>query len=146
MNCLQNNIYLLREGFKKKKSMEFSILWRPPPPGGYSMEFIYDFFSVPVSQIRIVCVATLGDLNTGYQDIHVETNLKINGILRGLFRYFSHLNRHIENMNQKPKFFTTILEIINKKSVEWGRPPPRLWKIPYFFFFFFFLNFLFGFP
>ena len=29
------------------------------------------------------------------------------------------------------------LKIDNKKSVEWGRPPPaRLWKIPYFFFLF----------
>ena len=53
-------------GKVSKKSVEFSILWRPPPPGGYSMEFIYDFFPVPVSQIRVVCVATLGDLNTGY--------------------------------------------------------------------------------
>ena len=116
--------------------MEFSILGRPPPPGGYSMEFIYDFFSVPVSQIRVVCVATLGDLNTGYQDIHVEINLKINGILRGLFRYFSHLNRHIENMNQKPKFFTTILKIINKKVWNGVDPLPGYGKFHTFFLFF----------
>ena len=36
------------------------------PNGPPSVEFIYDFFSIPVSQIRIVCVATLGDINTGY--------------------------------------------------------------------------------
>ena len=120
---------------KKKKVWNFPYFGDPPLPGGYSVEFIYDFFSVPVSQIRVVCVATLGDLNTGYQDIHVEINLKINGILRGLFRYFSHLNRHIENMNQKPKFFTTILKIINKKSVEWGRPPPPVMENSILFFF-----------
>ena len=64
------------------------------------MEFIYDFFSIPVSQMRVVCVATLGDLNTGYSDIHVKASLNFNGILGGLLGTF-HLYRHIENIKLK---------------------------------------------
>ena len=45
----------LRGGLKKKKkSREFSLTPRPPPPGGESREFIYDFLPIPEGQIRVV--------------------------------------------------------------------------------------------
>ena len=48
----------LRKGFKKKKGREFSLTRRqptpPPPSGGYSREFIYNFFSKSKGQTRVV--------------------------------------------------------------------------------------------
>ena len=67
-------------------------------PGGVKYGIYLWFFSIPVSQMHVVCVATLGDLNTGYSDIHVETSLKLTGIFGGLLGTF-HLYRHIKNTN-----------------------------------------------
>ena len=92
----------LREGFRNKikKSVEFSILL-------YSVEFIYFFFSIPVSQIRVVCVATLGGLNTGYQDIHVEKKFEFYQNLGGyqlLFTSKGTQKTQIKNLNSLPQF------------------------------------------
>ena len=92
---------------KEKKVWNFPYFLDPPPPGGYSMEFIYDFFSIPVSQMRVVCVATLGDLNTGYLDIHVKASLNFNGILGGLlgpFHLYRYIENKIKNLNSLPQF------------------------------------------
>ena len=39
---------------KTKKSREFSLTPRPPPPGGVSREFIIDFLPIPNGQICVV--------------------------------------------------------------------------------------------
>ena len=100
----------LWEGFRKKIKKKCGI---------------FHTFSIPVSQMCVVCVVTLGYLNTGYKDIHVETSLNFNKIWVSFFGTF-HPYRHIENTNQKPKFFTTILIIINKKVWNGVDPAPRV--------------------
>ena len=108
-----------------KKSREFSLSPRPPPPPLESREFIYDFFQHPRFKFALVFDAIQDIWNQGKRGTR-KFKLNIFQRIVGYLRVIWTSESTQKKQNQKASFYAFLYKIKNKIGRELGLAPPRV--------------------